>query len=326
MRRAGWGLAAAAAVLAAVLATWAVVLDRTRPVSDRTVVIPQGATFAEITEALARNAVIAHPLVLRVLARVQGVEGSVEAGEYVFPAHETTAEVLERIAYGRGQIARWITIPEGFTARQIAQRLSARGLGDERAYESWFMKSSIDLFGTRTRGLEGYLFPDTYLIPLPANAQAAAGIMVDQFRRELPNDAQERARRLGLTVPQVITIASLVEREAKADDERALMAGVYYNRLRRRMPLQVDATIEYALPQHATVITSADLAVDSPYNTYRHPGLPPTPIANPGRPSIDAAFFPQASEYLYYVYMGNGHHVFARTYAEHSANVLRYLK
>jgi UPF0755 protein len=115
-----------------------------------------------------------------------------------------------------------------------------------------------------------------------------------------------------------------VEREAKADDERALMAGVYLNRLSRGMPLQVDATIEYTFAHHKDVITYADLARDSPYNTYLHRGLPPTPIANPGRASLLAAFHPARSAYLYYVYKGNGHHAFSRTLAEHNANVARY--
>ncbi len=305
---------------------WAAYWDRSAPESERTVVIPQGSTFAEVTSLLSRRGVVAHPLAFRVLARAGGSETRVEAGEYAFPAHESTSSVLAQLVEGRGQIARWITVPEGFTAREIAQALAKRGLGDMRAYEAWFMDNSIELYGTRTRNLEGFLFPDTYLIPFPAGPEVTARIMVDEFRRELPANAPKQAQKLGLTVPQVITVASLVEREAKADDERPLMAGVYYNRLRRRMPLQVDASIEYALPQHATVITRSDLALDSPYNTYRYAGLPPTPIANPGRPSIMAAFFPQRSDFLYYVYKGNGHHAFARTYTEHRANVSRYLR
>ncbi|HXF33745.1 MAG TPA: endolytic transglycosylase MltG [Candidatus Acidoferrales bacterium] len=305
---------------------WAAFWDRSSPASARTAVIPQGAALGEVATLLQERGVIAHPLAFRALARLSGSETRVEAGEYTFPAHESTAGVLRLLVLGQGQIARWVTFPEGFTADEVARALARRGLGDARAYEAWFMSNSIDLYGTRTRNLEGFLFPDTYLIPLPASPEVTARIMVDEFRRELPADAQARARQLGLTVPQVITVASLVEREAKADDERALMAGVYYNRLRLRMPLQVDATIEYALPQHAAVITRSDLRLDSPYNTYRYPGLPPTPIANPGRSSIMAAFFPKKSDFLYYVYMGNGHHAFARTYQEHSANVSRYLK
>jgi UPF0755 protein len=176
-----------------------------------------------------------------------------------------------------------------------------------------------------TPSLEGYLFPSTYLVPVGAAPDRIARILTDQFFHELPANAASKARALGLDVPQVITLASLIEREAQADDERPLMAGVYYNRLRAGMPLEVDATIEYVFPEHHDVITRRDLEIDSPYNTYRHTGLPPTPIANPGKASIDAAFAPEHSQYLYYVYKGNGHHAFAKTLEEHNANVERYL-
>jgi peptidoglycan lytic transglycosylase G len=123
-----------------------------------------------------------------------------------------------------------------------------------------------------------------------------------------------------------VTIASLIEREGKADDERPTIASVIYNRLRLGMPLEIDASIEYTFPEHHDVITKRDLESDSPYNTYRHTGLPPTPIANPGKPSLDAAFGPARSDYLYYVAKGDGHHAFAKTLQEHNANVSRYLK
>lgn len=318
--------ALALAVVVAGYAAWTLFGDRSRPAATETVVIARGATFREITAQLAARGIVAHPLAFRVLARLRGEEGRGEAGEYAFAPHETTDEVLRQLISGSAQIARWVTIPEGFTSRQIAQALADRGLGDALTYERWFLSASLDVDGTRTHGLEGFLFPNTYLIPMPATPATTARIMTDEFRRELPADAARRAGALGLDVPQVITVASLVEREAKVDAERPLMAGVYYNRLRRGMPLQVDATIEYALPAHVAEITRADLALDSPYNTYLHPGLPPTPIANPGRASIQAAFFPARTDYLYYVYKGEGRHAFARTYAEHEANVARYLR
>ncbi|MDE2573347.1 MAG: endolytic transglycosylase MltG, partial [bacterium] len=173
---------------------------------------------------------------------------------------------------------------------------------------------------------EGFLFPDTYDFDRHATPLANAQRMVAEFEQRLPQDAVERARSLGMTIAEVVTVASLVEREAKADGERALMAGIYYHRLQMKMPLEVDAAIEYALPTHHAVITKSDLALDSPYNTYRYQGLPPTPIANPGAASLHAAFFPQASPYLYYVYRGGGHHAFARTLEEQQANITRYLK
>jgi UPF0755 protein len=174
--------------------------------------------------------------------------------------------------------------------------------------------------------MEGYLFPSTYLIPTDDTPAGAARILVDQFRRELPADAAAQARRLGRTLPEVVTIASIIEREGKIDADRPLIGSVIYNRLRLGMPLEVDASIEYVFAEHHAVITKRDLQIDSPYNTYRHTGLPPTPIANPGKASLEAAFHPARSDYLYYIAKSDGHSVFAKTLAEHNANVDRYLK
>jgi UPF0755 protein len=317
----------AAGVIVAASALWfrdAVYGDRSLPVATTEVAIPEGATFGEATERLSRAGVLAHPWAFRMLARLRGVESRIAPGDYRFPAHGTTDEVLRRLVEHE-IAAKWVTFPEGFTAREFGQRLTREGLAPDGVFERYARTHGIELGGVRTASLEGYLFPDTYLVPLDAPVAAIADRFVAQFRSELPPDAADRARALGLTVPQVITLASLIEREAKADDERPLMAGVYYNRLRAGMPLDVDATIEYVFPEHHDVITRRDLQIDSPYNTYLHPGLPPTPIANPGKPSIDAAFAPRPSSYLYYVYKGDGHHAFATTLRDHEANVARYL-
>jgi UPF0755 protein len=268
--------------------------------------------------------ILAHPLAFRLLARLRNDEADIQSGQFRFPAHQTSDEILRRLVSGAAD-ALWVTFPEGFTARQIGARLGSRSLVNATAFDRYAARAQLDVAGTRTRSLEGFLFPSTYLVPVGADPGRIAHILTDQFFRELPANAASKARALGLTVPQVITVASLIEREAKADDERPLMAGVYYNRLRAGMPLEVDATIEYVFPQHHDVITRRDLEIDSPYNTYRHTGLPPTPIANPGKASIDAAFAPVRSQYLFYVYKGNGHHAFAKTLEEHNANVERYL-
>ncbi len=300
--------------------------DRAFPEVEKDVVVPRGATAAEIARQLENEGVIRSQLAFRGLTRVRRLETAVQAGEYRFPAHMTLDQVLERVTTAGAQVAVWVTIPEGFTAREIAAMLAERRLGDEGELSEYFLHTPLDLGpGMRTKNLEGYLFPNTYLMPVATTPAALARIMTDQFKAELPNDALARAKRLRLSLPQIVTLASLIEREAKADDERRLMAGVYYNRMRRKMPLEVDASIEYTFAEHKTVITKADLARDTPYNTYLHLGLPPTPIANPGRPSLWAAFDPQPSEYLFYVYKGNGHHAFSRTLAEHNANVARYL-
>jgi UPF0755 protein len=296
------------------------------PAAATHVVIPRGSTFAEIAATLADKGVIGNAFAFRLLGKFTHADTGVHAGEYRFDAHQTEREVLEQLRSGGAQVAVWVTIPEGFTAKEIAERLAEAHVGDEAAFERAFMGKTIVLGGTRTKNLEGFLFPSTYLVPTDAAPDAVAKQLTDQFALELPANAAAKAKALHLTVPQVVAVASLVEREAKVDSERALMAGVYYNRLRLGMPLQVDATIEYALPVHKTALSFADLAIDSPYNSYKHAGLPPTPIANPGKASLDAAFNPQKSDYLYYVYKGDGHSAFAKTLAEHNANVAKYLK
>lgn len=304
----------------------AVYVDRSNPQAMTQIVIPRGSTFSDVTRILAEQGVIRNRLSFRLLARLRRVDSEVKAGEYRFPAHQNQDVVLRALISGGAQIAMWITIPEGYTSKEIAATLAAHGISSQSTLERAFQKDSLIIAGARTRNAEGYLFPSTYLIPVSASAQLTEKILTDEFKKQLPSDAAAKAHKLKMSVPEVVTLASLIEREAKADDERALMAGVYYNRLRIGMPLEVDATIEYIFPEHKTEVSKADLAIDSPYNTYKRAGLPPTPIANPGRPSLWAAFNPQGSAYLYYVYKGGGHHAFARTLAEHNANVARYLK
>ena len=239
--------------------------------------------------------------------------------------HVTQNEVLHALVTGGAQVAAWVTIPEGFTAEQIAARLQNGGLGSSAALRREFMQETLLVDGIHTKGLEGFLFPSTYLMPLGAAPEQIAALLTGQFLKELPRDAASRARALHVSVTQAVTVASLVEREAKSQTDRPEIAAVIYNRLHLGMPLQVDATIEYALPEHKSALSFADLRIDSPYNSYVHAGLPPTPIANPGLSSLEAAFHPAKSENLYYVYCGNGRHVFAKTLAEHNRNVATYL-
>ncbi len=304
----------------------AVYVDRGLPVQQTDVIVPRGSTFGQVVAVLRERGVLENPLAFRLLARLRHVDADVKAGEYRFPAHQTSDEILLRLVRGE-QFAVWVTIPEGYTAHEIARTLAGRALGDASAYDHLFLHDGgVTLGGSRTLNLEGYLFPSTYLIPTDDQPDQVAKLLVGQFRQELPRDAPERAKALGRTVPEVVTIASLVEREGKADEDRPVIASVIYNRLQRGMPLEVDASIEYTFPEHHDVITKRDLEVDSPYNTYRHTGLPPTPIANPGKASLDAAFAPAKSDYLYYVAKPDGHSAFAKTLQEHDANVARYLK
>ncbi len=329
MKRAFAALVLAVVCATAVGALWwlyAVFADRSHPTRPTEVIVPRGASLHQIAGELAKAGVIGNPTAFRLYAKLRHAESNAHAGEFRFSGHITQTQVLDQLQSGGSQIAKWVTFPEGFTAKQIALRLEREGFGDWRRFYDAFMHDSIVVGGSRTKNLEGYLFPSTYLIPLGASPKTVEALMTAQFFRELPPDARTLARRHSLTVPQVVTLASLIQWEAKADDERPLMAGVYYNRLRAGMPLEVDAALEYAFPQHRSVITYADLKTESPYNTYLHAGLPPTPISNPGEPSLRAAFHPLPSQFLYYVYKGNGHHVFAKTLAQQNANIAKYLK
>lgn len=325
----GIGIAIAIAVLLAVALAggfWYTIYgDRSHPSQTTQVVIAQGSTFGDIARQLAQAGVIDNATTFRALARLQHADVEAHSGAFRFAPHQSASEVLRSLLTGGAQTATWVTIPEGFTAAEIAQRLQAAGIADSAGFQAAFLSTPLDVDGTKTKNLEGFLFPSTYLVPLDATAAQIEKQFTDEFFKELPPDAASRAKALHVTVPQGVTVASLVEREAKIDADRPLIAGVIYNRLRLNMPLQVDATIEYALPEHKTELSFGDLKVNSPYNTYLHSGLPPTPIANPGRASLEAAFHPASTDALYYVYCGNGHHVFAKTLAEHQANVARCL-
>jgi peptidoglycan lytic transglycosylase G len=322
------GLALAVVLVAAAAGSlaYAIYGDRSHPSATTQIVVDRGSTFAQVARQLVDAGIIGNVATFRVLARIRGEEAAVRAGAYRFGPHLSQSEVLRALVTGGAQVAAWVTIPEGFTAAQIAERLQETGVGAAPGFLREFMRERLVVNGTATANLEGFLFPSTYLIPLGASGQQAAAPMTAEFFKELPADALSRARALHVTVPQAVTVASLVEREAKSQIDRPKIAEVIYNRLRLAMPLQIDASIEYALPEHKSRLSFSDLKTDSPYNTYLHTGLPPTPIANPGRPSLEAALHPSNGDDLYYVYCGSGRHVFAKTLAEHQANVARCLQ
>ncbi len=299
--------------------------DRSLPRTPARVVIARGSTFAQIARQLASAGVIDNVLAFRLLARMRGQETTVRAGEYRFDAHQTEDDVLRALVSGGAQVAVWVTIPEGFTVRQIAERLDSSGVGSASAFEEAFSHDSISVDGVRTRSLEGFLYPSTYLVPIGAAPEQVEDELTGEFFAKLPPGASLRAHSNHVTLEQAVVIASMVEREAKSNGDRPMIASVIYNRLRAGMPLEIDATIEYALPAYKSQLSLADLKIDSPYNSYTHAGLPPTAISNPGTPSLEAALHPAKADFLYYVYCGNGRHVFSRTLTEHEANVARCL-
>jgi len=304
---------------------WLVFGDRRLPEAPVLIEVAPGASVSDIAEQLAQSRVISSPRILALYLRAKNLSETIQAAEYAFPAHLTIPEVATVLAAGGRPAQVWITVPEGFTAAQIANRLAQRGLEAAPSFLLVSRETSLKIDRWHTASLEGYLYPDTYLVPRHATAQQVAGLMTSEFFRNLPPNAVGLAHKLGFSIPQIVTIASMVEREAKVDVERSLIAGVIYNRLRLGMPLEIDATIEYALPNHKQALSFGDLTIESPYNTYKRTGLPPTPIANPGKKSLLAAFHPAKVDYLYYVYRGHGRHQFSRTLEEQQAAERKYL-
>lgn len=293
--------------------------------SPKTVVISKGRSFAAAAEILRDSGIISNTFVFRVVGKVFGIQ-TVKAGKYTFDNGVSTLELMRDLQTGRNATSFFVTIPEGYRARQIARALR-RDVGiDTAKFMALCAKAGeFDLPG-RAGSLEGYLFPDTYDFPWHEDERVILSRMVNQYRRFFADSLVRRAAALKLTVNEVMTIASIVEGEAVRDDERPIIAGLYYNRLKKKMRLEADPTIQYAIPDGPRRLTYNDLQLESPYNTYRKAGLPPGPINNPGRASILAALYPAKHNYLFFVADGNGGHVFARTYDEHMKNVRAYRK
>lgn len=279
--------------------------------------VPSGATFAVAAESLHAAGVIGSPRAFRIYARMRGRDREVRAGTYEIEPGASWGEVLAVLAGGRGLQAR-VTIPEGWQLREIIPYL-ARTLQVAEDSVSAAAADSVwlDRLGIPTPMLEGYLFPDTYFFAYGTSARDAVRELVRRFEEVWDPAWDARLVELGMTRHQIVTLASIVEKEARVADERPVIAAVYHNRLRIGMALQADPTVQYALGRHTERVLFRDLEVDSRYNTYRHPGLPPGPIASPGRASIEAALYPADVRYLYFVARPDGRHEFRETFDQH---------
>jgi len=256
-------------------------------------------------------------------AVLRGWRKKLQPGRYRLSPAQSPWQLLQIIVRGKVYTL-WLTIPEGYTLQQMAEKFEAAGLGNQKDFLALTHQPaqfSHD-FPLPATSLEGYLFPDSYQIDGRQGQVEMIQKMLDRFDEVVWQGIfGERAQPGQLSFAQTITLASLVEAEAKQDRERAIIAGVLANRLKTGMKLQCDATVQYALGQRKERLSYDDLKVDSPYNTYLHYGLPPGPINNPGRASIAAARRPQPSAYLFYVARPDGSHIFSRTYAEHLAAI-----
>jgi UPF0755 protein len=295
--------------------------------AEQFVEIPSGAGSTDIGRRLVDAGVVQNLLVFRAAMWRSGRARSLKAGEYRFAEPMSAAQVVERLSRGDVHVRR-LTFPEGLTIIEMAKIYETRGLGPAADFVKAASNASpIADVDPQAPDLEGYLYPETYAIPRGTPASKLVGLMVGRFRAAYSEDLQAQARTQGLTTRQVVTIASLVEKEAAQEQERALIAAVYRNRLQIGMGLQADPTVIYALQKVGRYdgnLRREHLEIDSPYNTYKYPGLPPGPIAAPRKASLQAALAPANVRYIYFVSRNDGSHVFATTLAEHNRNVRQF--
>lgn len=298
--------------------------------ADQIITIEQGTGTQTIIARLAEAGIVRHPTALKIYLKLEGRGRALKAGDYKFRSPISALQAIEKIERAEVVLER-VTIPEGFNRFEIAETLAAR---TGKAAEEQFLRltedqTPIEQIAPTVRDLEGYLFPDTYNYSAKTTPEELVRAMVDRFKEVFTPEWTTRASELGLTVHQVVTLASIIEEEARVPEERRLVASVFMNRLERGMPLASDPTFIYAAvlagdydgnpnqPRHRARFSS--------YNTYLVPGLPPGPISSPGRASLEAALYPASSDYLYFVVSGtDGHHKFSRTSAEHEIAVAEY--
>jgi UPF0755 protein len=289
--------------------------------------VPPGAGTAEITRALVQAGIVKDQWTFRAALLRSGRSKALKAGEYRFDRPLTAVDVVDKLVRGDVYV-RKLTFPEGLTVVEMAKVYESHGFGMAKEFQEAARDASLvkDL-DPQAKDLEGYLFPETYALPRGLPATKLMAMMVGRFRAVFTDDLRRRAEDEGLTVRQAVTLASLVEKETGNPDERPLVAAVYRNRMKIGMAMQADPTIVYALERAGTWdgnIRREDLAMNSPYNTYKYPGLPPGPIASPGKRSLEAALAPADVPYLYFVSRNDGSHVFSKTLEEHNRNVQKF--
>lgn len=303
------------------------------PYATHVITIPQGAAASTIYHQLQNYSVLPDSWLIRTWFKIKTSQNTLKAGDYLFPSPITPRQVYQKLIQG-DVMKRSVTIPEGLNRFEIVAIIEKLGLASsEHLLEFTSDPRLLDLIKDLdpiATNIEGYLYPDTYQYTQNSTGEQLLMMMVKQFRQVFSPAFVQRANQLKMSVRDVVTLASLIEREAKLDEERPLISSVYHNRLQKGMKLDCDPTVVYAaiLAQKWTgVIRRSDLQRQSPYNTYLNPGLPPGPIASPGRKSIEAALFPADTPYLYFVVnaaANNGSHLFTDNFAHHQANVALY--
>jgi UPF0755 protein len=291
---------------------------------QQVVMVRPGQAFKTFSVMMYEKGLILHPVKFRLFARIKGYDKHIKAGEYMFSNAMAPEKILQIMVEGKVLMHR-LTIPEGYDLRQIAHAVEAAGLGTAAD----FFKTATDpefvhSLGINARTFEGYLFPDTYYFAIDVTPKEIIRTMIKRFREVFTTKWIERAKTLGMTVHQVMTLASIIEKEAHAAEERPIISSVFHNRLKRKMRLESDPTVIYGIPDYNGNITRKDLESPTPYNTYTMRGLPPGPISNAGIKAIEAALYPADTQYLYFVSKKDGTHYFSTNFKEHERAVRKY--
>lgn len=294
--------------------------------SDIIIQIRSGQSFREMVKQLSRVGLLRDPVKFRLLARVRRLDTKIQAGEYKFSPPVTPNEILKTLSTGQ-TILYSVTIPEGYHLYQIAELLENTGILDGKR----FIAAALDPEQVRKSGIdgnsfEGYLFPDTYRFPKEIEADTVIKTMLNRFREVFMPEWGKKGHSFSLSLHEVVTLASMVEKETGVPSERPLIAAVFLNRLKRGMRLESDPTVIYGIEDFNGNLTHEDLERYTPYNTYKIQGLPPGPIANPGLDSLKSILNPADEPYIYFVSKNNGTHVFSRTIKEHNRAVKKYQK
>ncbi len=291
------------------------------------ITVSKGQSFSGVADSLKKNGIISGITTFKIAGRLLGVTKQMRVGKYSFVSGVSNYEILTSIEGGSSAVLSSVTLHEGVRAILYARSLQKHIGIDSAKFMQYFTDTSmIGIYPHNARSLEGYLMPNTYFFSWQDDEKQIVQRLITEFREFFVDSLQQRMKKLGFTLNDVMTMASIVEWEAVYDDERPIIAGVYYNRLKRRMRLQADPTVLYAVSDYPKRLTKKDLQTESPYNTYLVYGLPPGPINNPGKQSIIAALYPAIHNYLYFVADNNGRHRFAKDYRGHLRNVQLYRK
>ena len=284
--------------------------------------VKSGMSSNDIAHLLYQKGLIRNEFLFHMVVRVKGMENALQAGDYMISPNMTVQQIINMLTKGE-TVYRQITIPEGYNVNQIAALIDGNHLGDGNKFKEIARNFAPYVYMTEHQNpsivykAEGYMFPDTYRIAQGTSEEQILSILLAQFDRQFTPAMRERASSLGLSINDVVILASLVEKEARLAQDRPIIAGVFLNRLKIQMPLQSCASIQYILGYPKAELTVKDTEIPSPYNTYQHMGLPPGPIANPGLASIQAVLNAAKTDYLYFVADEHGAHHFSRTYEEH---------